>query len=162
MTLTGSVPSEEAAFELVEFAADYRLAPGGIVNNLTIDPATPDASGVRVVELNSVNFAGDTDTITPDQALQLDRMVAFMTELPNAQVHVVGNTDQHGEETRNFVVSQRRAEAVVAYFVTQGVDSARLTTQPAGESNPLSTETSDAADAINRRTEFVIFGLLEP
>ena len=48
-----------------------------------------------------------------------------------------GNTDQHGEETRNFVISQRRAEAVVDYLVAQGIDPARLTTQPAGESKAL-------------------------
>ena len=58
------------------------------------------------------------------------------------------------------MVSQRRAEAVVDYLVSQGIDPARLTTQPAGESNPLSTELTAEADAINRRTEFVFFGLL--
>jgi outer membrane protein OmpA-like peptidoglycan-associated protein len=57
-------------------------------------------------------------------------------------------------------VSQRRAEAVVAYLVAQGVDAQRLSTQPAGESNPLSTEVSPTADDLNRRTDFVIFGLL--
>ena len=57
--------------------------------------------------------------------------------------------------------SQRRAEAVVDYLVAQGIDPQRLTTQPAGESNPLSTEVSAAADALNRRTDYVIFGILD-
>ena len=84
-----------------------------------------------------------------------------MSEFPTATVHVVGNTDQLGGETRNYVVSQRRAEAVVEYLIAQGVDPLRLSTQPAGESNPLSTEVSATADALNRRTDYVIFGLLD-
>jgi len=58
------------------------------------------------------------------------------------------------------VISQRRAEAVVNYLMIHGIDPSRLTTQPAGESNPVSTEVSAAADALNRRTDYVIFGLL--
>ena len=49
---------------------------------------------------------------------------------------------------------------MVQYLVGQGMDPARLTTQPAGESNPLSTELAAQADAVNRRTEFLFFGLL--
>ena len=160
ITLTGSVPSEEASQRLEAFAADYRLTPAPVVNELTIDPAAPPAGGVRLVELNSSNFIDDSDEITPEQAQQLDRVAVAMETFPDVTVHVVGNTDLRGDETRSFVVSQRRAEAVVDYLVSQGIDPARLTTQPAGESNPLSTELTAEADAINRRTEFVFFGLL--
>jgi outer membrane protein OmpA-like peptidoglycan-associated protein len=161
ITLSGAVPSEETADRLVAFAADYRLSPAPVVNNLTIDPDAPVSGGLRVIELNSVNFVSDSDVITVDHARQLDRIVTAMTSFPNATVHVVGNTDQQGDETRNLVVSQRRAEAVVDYLVSQGIDRARLTTQPAGESNPLDSELTEEASAVNRRTEFVFYGLLD-
>ena len=160
ITLTGAVPSDVAEDRLLALSGEYRLTPASIVNNLTIDPDAPVDGGIRVVEYNSVRFAGDTNTITPEHAQQLDRLVALMNAFPNTRVHVIGNTDQHGDETRNFVISQRRAEAVVDYLVAQGIDPSRLTTQPAGESNPLSTELGPAADALNRRTDYVIFGLL--
>ena len=160
ITLTGAVPSDAAASRLLALVLDYRLTPASVVNTLTIDPDVPTDAGVRIVELNSIHFVDDTDTITPEHAEQLDRIVAYMNEFPDAQVHVVGNTDLRGGETRNFVVSQRRAEAVVEYLVAQGIDPVRLTTQPAGESNPISTEASATADALNRRTDYVIFGLL--
>ena len=159
ITLTGAVPSDVAGKQLLVFAREYRLTPGSIVNNVTIDSAAPADGGIRLIEHNGVHFAGDTNAITPEHAQQLDRIVAFMNASPNTRVHVIGNTDQHGGETRNFVISQRRAETVVNYLVAQGIDPARLTTQPGGESNPLSTEFSPAADALNRRTDYVIFGL---
>ena len=120
---------------------------------MTIDPTTPTSGGVRVVELNSINFNSGDEVITPEHAQQIDRVVAAMETAPRATVHVVGNTDQQGDETRNLVVSQRRADAVVAYLVSEGIDPARLTTQPAGESNPLRTDATPEADAINRRVD---------
>ena len=160
ITLTGAVPSDVAANQLLAFAREFGLTPASIVNNITIDSEAPAGGGLRVVEHNGVHFDGDTDAISAEHAQQLDRIVALMNAFPNTRIHVIGNTDQHGEETRNFVISQRRAEAVVDYLVAQGIDPARLTTQPAGESNPLSTEVGPAADALNRRTDYVIFGLM--
>lgn len=161
ITLTGVVPSQAAADRLVDFAVHYCLTPAPVVNNLTIDPDAPVAGGIRVVEYNSVHFVDDTEIISTEQATQLDRIVAMMNALPNLTVHVVGNTDQEGDETRNFVISQRRADAVVNYLVERGIDRSRLTTQPAGESNPLIDEATDEANALNRRTDFVFYGLLD-
>ena len=76
-----------------------------------------------------------------------------MEASPRATLHVIRNTDQQGDETRNFVVLQRRADAVVDYLMGEGVDPARLTTQPAGEASPAAHDATAEADAINRRTE---------
>jgi len=161
ITLTGSVPSQAAADQLVAFAVGYRLTPAPVVINLTIDPDAPVAGGIRVVEFNSVHFVDDTAIISPDQAAELDRIVVIMNAQPGLTLHVVGNTDQLGEETRNFVISQRRADAVVNYLVDHGIDRSRLTTQPAGESNPLSADATEEANALNRRTDFVFYGLFD-
>ena len=67
------------------FAADYRLTPAPVVNELTIDPAAPPAGGVRLVELNSSNFVDDSDEITPDQAQQLNRVVVAMESFPDSR-----------------------------------------------------------------------------
>jgi outer membrane protein OmpA-like peptidoglycan-associated protein len=160
VTLTGAVPSAEAADRLTAFATDYRLAPAPVINELTIDPNTPTSGGVRVVELNSINFDTGGEVITPEHAAQLERVVATMEAYPQATVHVVGNTDVQGDATGNLAISQRRADAVVGYLVSEGIDPARLTTQPAGESNPLRTDSTPEADAINRRVDLVFYGLL--
>ena len=161
VTLTGTVPTGEAADRLDGACSRPSPFPGAVTNNLIIDPNTPTSGGVRIVELNSIHFVDDSARSPP---ITPHRSIASFQPWPRsrtAMVHVVGNTDLRGEETRNYVVSQRRAEAVVGYLVAQGIDPQRLTTQPAGESNPLSTEATPTADALNRRTDYVIFGLLD-
>jgi len=159
ITLTGAVPTEAAAAAIERFALEFSLSGATVVNNLAIDPGASTSSGVRVVELDSVHFSGDSDVITAEHAQQLDRIAQVMIDSPTTRLHVVGNTDQHGEETRNYVVSQRRAEAVAEYLASRGVERSRITTQPAGESNPLSTRPDAEADAMNRRTDYVFYGL---
>jgi len=161
ITLTGAVPTQAAADELVAFAEEFRLTPATVTNNLIVDPDVPVAGGVRVVELDSAHFADDSDVILPDHARQLDRIVTVMTASPSLTLHIVGNTAQGGEPTRNYVISQRRAQSVVEYLVSNGIDRSRLTTEPAGESNPLSLEATVEADSINRRTDFVFYGILD-
>ncbi len=161
ITLSGAVPTRAAADELVAFAGNFSLTPATVINNLVVDPDAPTAGGIRVVELDSVHFVDDSDVITPDQARQLDRIVMVMNESPTLTLHVVGNTDQDGDPTRNYVISQRRAQAVVEYLVNHGIDRSRLTTEPAGESNPLSLLATAEANSINSRTDFVFYGILD-
>ena len=141
VTLTGAVPTMRLPAGSMALAVDYRLTPASVVDNA--DDRSRRAGRRRASGSSSTTPSTSSTTPTrsrPSTPQQLDRLVGLMGEFPGVQVHVVGNTDQRGEETRNFVVSQRRAEAVVDYLVAQGDRPARLTTQPAGESNPLSTE----------------------
>ena len=158
VTLTGVVPDDDAVNRLTDFAADYRLTPAPVVNELSIDSNAPSTGGVRIVELNSINFVDDLDEISSEHAQQIERVLVTMAAFPNATVHVVGNSDAQGDDVGNLAVSQRRAEAVVDYLVSNGVAPERLSTQPAGATNPLRTDATPEADAINRRTEFVFFG----
>lgn len=59
------------------------------------------------------------------------------------------------------MISQQRADAVAAYLVSHGIDRSRLTTKPAGEPSLLSLEDTEEAHSLNRRTDFVVLGLLE-
>ena len=53
-----------------------------------------------------------------------------------------------------------RADAVVAYMVSQGIDPARLSSRAVGENDLLTLNDDAAALALNKRTEFVLTGLL--
>ena len=77
---------------------------------------------------------------------------------PALRMIVLGRSDQRGDEAQNLAVSQRRAEAVVAHLVGQGVAPARLTALGIGESQLTSTGEDEADLTINRRAEFVVFG----
>ena len=160
-TLTGAVPTGEDKARLEAFAADYALADAPVVDELTVDPNTPADGGVRCVELDAANFVDDSSDLSSDQTQQLGRLVTAMTNDPALTVHVVGNTGLADNPTLSFVVSQRRADAVINYLVAQGgIDASRLTSEPGGQTNPVSTAPTAEANTLNSRTDLVFFGLL--
>jgi outer membrane protein OmpA-like peptidoglycan-associated protein len=161
ITLTGAVPTAQDVVRLEAFAAGYALVDAPMVDDLTVDPTAPADGGVRVVELEAATFVDDSSELSPEQAEQLARVATAMGDDPGLTLHVVGNTDLNGDPTRSLIVSQRRADSVVAYLVAQGIDGTRLTSQPGGQDYPLSTAATAEADSLNRRTDLVFFGLLE-
>ncbi|MCL4471072.1 MAG: OmpA family protein [Gammaproteobacteria bacterium] len=67
-----------------------------------------------------------------------DQVVSKMKEYPQVEVILVtGHTDRIGTDAYNQKLSQRRADAVKAYLVAQGVESKRIETAAKGESEPV-------------------------
>jgi outer membrane protein OmpA-like peptidoglycan-associated protein len=161
ITLVGAVPSEDAARKLTELAVASSQFPGLPVDNrLTVNPSVPVGVGLRVLELNSVRFAEGSAEITADHAAQLDRLAAVMNTTPNISVVVIGHADQRGSDSTNLQLGQQRADAVVAYLTSLGIEGSRLSARSVGEADLLSTGDDQASLALNRRTEFIIHGLL--
>ena len=163
ITLVGAVPSEQAAQQLIGLAvANSQFPDVPVDNRLTINPNVPVGVGVRVLELNSVRFAEGSAEITPEHALQFDRVAGLMNAFPNITVVVVGHADQRGDEASNLVLAQRRADAVVAYLAGLGIEGSRISACSVGEADLLTVDDDEASLALNRRTEFILYGVLVP
>ena len=160
ITLAGAVPDEAARQRLTALASANSKTPAAIIDLLTIDPAVPDGVGVRVVELTSSRFPEGSSEIAMAHAAELNRISAVMSALPNVSVLVVGHADQIGSEAANFALSEARAQAVVSYLVDTGVDPSRLSSRAVGESDLLSVDSDETSLALNRRTEFIVYGAL--
>jgi outer membrane protein OmpA-like peptidoglycan-associated protein len=72
-------------------------------------------------------------------------------ELLGKRFVIEGHTDLRGGRALNMDLSQRRAQAVTDFLVSQGVDRSRLTTRGFGPDVPLPGHT--ASDPDNRRVE---------
>ena len=161
IALSGAVPSPAAAERLRILALSYSNSTGAeVVSFLTSNPDVPVGVGVRLVEVNSVQFDDALPSISSEYAAELDRIVALMTSLPNITVDVIGHTAQDGDEGDSVELSASRAQASVEYLVAQGIDATRLSARGAGSTDLLTLNNDDVASALNRRTEFVVFGLL--
>lgn len=160
ITLSGAVPSQAAADRLGALALANSKTPASLVKFLTIDPNVPKSVGVRVIELSSSRFPQDSAVILPDHALEFDRVASVMEALPNVTALVIGHADQRGSAKDNFAISDARARAAVTYLVDKGIDPDRLSSRAVGENDLLILNDDETALALNRRTEFVFYGLI--
>jgi len=160
VTLTGYVPSEAARERLGVLAAANSKTPATIVDNMIVNPNVPMSVGVRVIEMNSVRFPEGSADILPEHATELDRVVTIMNALPNITVLVIGHADQRGTDAANFAISDERARAVVNYLRFMGISPTRLSSRAAGASDLLTLDNDAASLALNRRTEFIFYGLI--
>ena len=159
--LSGPVPSEEIG-QLIEQKAAAVVGPDNVINQYTIDPSTVIEQGesaplyvedVVLFEFNSMEIAEPFFPI-------LDLGTLLLSQNPQASVTVVTRTDAVGSEAVNLEVSIRRADAVVEYWLSKGVDPDQIKTDPRGEE--LASDDDDAETAArNRRAEFIITGLLD-
>ncbi len=73
---------------------------------------------------------------------------------------MIGHADQRGSPEANFAISEARARAVVNYLVAHGVAPDRLSSRAVGANDLLTLNSDATAFALNRRTEFVFYGLV--
>jgi outer membrane protein OmpA-like peptidoglycan-associated protein len=68
-------------------------------------------------------------------------------------IDVIGHTDSDGTEEYNQALSERRAQAVRDYMVSEGVDASIIDASGQGESNPIASNATKEGRAENRRVD---------
>jgi outer membrane protein OmpA-like peptidoglycan-associated protein len=111
----------------------------------------------RIVILEKVFFDTGKATIKKQSFGLLGEVAAILQAHPElARVRVEGHTDSRGDDQKNLTLSQRRADAVVAWLVKAGINPSRLEGRGFGETKPLDPAETAAAWDQNRRVEFII------
>ena len=135
----------------------------------------------QVVE--NIFYDFDRATLRPESKTALDEMAQMLRDNPSVTIEMGSHTDRVGTDEYNLALSDRRAKSVVDYLVGAGIGADRLTWKGYGETvpktvtkrinkeypqfpegtvlteefiNTLSDEDREAADQINRRTEFQV------
>lgn len=155
--LRGRVHSAEYGQRIEEVALGV-MGPGNVINEYEVDPTTPDTIGGPVYVEDVVLFDFNSVEIAPPFLPILDLGTALMVQNPSVEITVVSRTDSVGSEAVNMEVSEQRAQAVLNYWIRQGVDPSRVTLDPKGEAEAAGDGESEEA-ALDRRVEFVINNL---
>lgn len=141
--------------------------------------------------IENIFYDFDRATLRPESKESLDQLITLLEDNPHVTIELRSHTDRKGSDEYNIGLSQRRAQSVVDYLIRGGIAKDRLTAKGYGESVPqtvsrkaaeqfdflpegqvldetfietLTPEQQEAADQLNRRTEFqvlsVTYGLM--
>ena len=92
-----------------------------------------------------------------DQAMSdLAKFAEVLAEFNKTTVRIEGHTDSTGSKAVNEKLSKSRADAVVSYLGTHGVDASRLTSVGLADTKPVGDNATEAGRTANRRVEIVI------
>ena len=163
-----------------EFASDSTMEDA----NYWVEFILPSISKPSVVE--NIFYDYDKADLRPESKTALNELIAVLHDNPNVAIEMASHTDRWGSDAYNINLSERRAKSVVDYLVENGISRDRLQPHGYGKSRPktvtkriarlypqfkegdilteefiktLSEEDQQAADQINRRTEFSVLSL---
>jgi len=140
------------------------------------------ASITQVIELPNIFYDFAKWDLRPESMVSLDNLVETLNDNPNVTIELMSHTDSRGTPADNLELSQKRAQSVVDYLISKGIQPDRLKARGYGESQPKlvdekvisqydfldledvlseafinqmeSAELQEKAHQVNRRTEF--------
>ncbi len=171
LTVRGLAPDQAAADIAAQLTAGATSVGG--VADISVEAAEPTSTTAATASVDeevaslqaeldglaeqirtTVVFATNSAELTPAARATLDGVVAAMQRYPGPVVEISGHTDSRGSDTTNQALSQARAQSVVDYVASQGIDLGRLSARGAGESEPIAPNETADGQAQNRRVEF--------
>ncbi|VAW01689.1 hypothetical protein MNBD_ACTINO02-134 [hydrothermal vent metagenome] len=171
ITINRGVISVSGEFETRQERRDARDVAEAIVeasgldfvSGLTVKEAPPPTHA-EVVELQTslddliagkvVEFETGSDVLTPIGVDLLNEIITALEQFPLVPIEIAGHADSQGAADVNMDLSIRRAQAVLAYLVANGMDPTRFEVVGYGETQPIADNSTAEGRERNRRIEF--------
>ncbi len=110
----------------------------------------------ETLQIPNILFDFDKATLKPEGKAELDKLAGKLMGSKEYEIEIAGYTDNIGTEQYNLKLSEKRAQAVVKYLLTKGVNNAYVSSEYYGESNPAVKNNSRKNRQLNRRVEFEV------
>ncbi|PZR35325.1 MAG: flagellar motor protein MotB [Azospira oryzae] len=110
----------------------------------------------QAVQLQNVFFIQGKAELKPSSFPELDRLVTLLKANATIEIEVHGHTDNRGDISANYDLSDKRAKAVIAYLISKGIDKNRLNGKGFGGTRPVVANDTDEHREMNRRVDFRI------
>lgn len=139
------------------------------------------ASLSKPITMDNIFYEFAKWELTPASEEGLNQLIKLLNDNPNITIELAAHTDLVGDDASNKTLSEKRAQSVVDYLISHGIDQQRLTPVGYGEEKPvvvdealhkkysflpvnqtldesfiksLKPDQQEVANQINRRTEF--------
>jgi outer membrane protein OmpA-like peptidoglycan-associated protein len=119
---------------------------------------TKDTAKGLIVNVSDVLFDTGQSTLKPGAKVRLAKVAGIILAYPDLQLEVDGYTDSVGGDDFNQRLSERRADAVRDFLVSQGVAANNVTARGYGKGDPIASNDTAAGRQLNRRVEMVVNG----
>jgi outer membrane protein OmpA-like peptidoglycan-associated protein len=154
MLSMGPAWAEDPSVDEMVCALDPKCAMPFANRRLRGVTATPSVRPPASFDI-TLSFPFDSAELTPDSREKLDRVAKALTDPSTVKLGIVisGHTDARGAADYNQLLSERRAQAVRQFLVSErGIDPQRLVAKGHGKSQLLLP--SDPNNDLNRRVQF--------
>ena len=162
-TVTKRVLVEDERVEETTVEAEYKTVTrevlkqkGGLKTWEEIDCELLEYSVLPInYELGSANLTSQARNIIDE------KLLALLRDKPSVKIEISSHTDSRGSASANQSLSERRAQSVVNYLQSKGINGSRLVAVGYGEERLKNrcadgVSCTEAEHAVNRRTEFRI------
>jgi peptidoglycan-associated lipoprotein len=140
--------SEQERLKAEALAEQQRLA-----EQARLEQERLKAEAASMLATRLVHFDYDSSDLSSQDQRVLQAHAQYLKANTQAKVLLAGHADERGTREYNMALGERRANAVQAFFVSNGVKSSQLDTVSFGKEKPLNNGSSESAWAENRRVE---------
>ena len=105
---------------------------------------------------SDVSFDVGRAVIKPNFSPILDQFAQGLRNNPNAEVRIIGHTDNTGTDSINDPLSIQRAAATRDYLIARGVSQTAFKIDGRGSREPVADNNTPAGRAQNRRVEIYV------
>jgi outer membrane protein OmpA-like peptidoglycan-associated protein len=119
-------------------------------------PKGENTTPSKAIVLKNIFFNTNSSDLLPASDYELWQLLNLLNENPNLNIQINGHTDNQGGAAQNQTLSEKRANAVMQFLITNGISKTRLRAKGFGESQPIDGNDTPDGRANNRRTEFFI------
>jgi outer membrane protein OmpA-like peptidoglycan-associated protein len=130
--------------------------PAPTVTEPVVEEKKPEPKPAPLPGPFIVFFDFDKSDITPDAARIIRAAAKAFKENRDVRIVATGHADRAGSQSYNQRLSERRAEAVKAALLAEGVSASAIRTAAKGEDAPLVQTGDGVREPQNRRTEIVL------
>ena len=130
------------------------------VQNATVEEVT-DANGLKAVKVTfdtGILFASNKATLNDKSKTELAKFSKVLVAHPDVYIDVYGHTDSTGNDGINIPLSNNRAQAVVTFLKSCGVNAGQFKyVVGKGSEEPVADNATSAGRQANRRVEVYLY-----
>lgn len=128
----------------------------GPVSNKGCPEIEKEVEEILQTAFENLEFETGRDVIKASSIPSLTKLAEVLVKKPDWKLQIAGHTDSQGNDQNNLILSKKRAEAVKAFMVANGITADRLNTLYFGETDPIADNSTAEGRQRNRRVEMKI------